>query len=327
MSRNIPRVSVGLPVYNGEKYIKEAIESILAQTFTDFELIISDNASIDKTEKICKDYAKSDERIRYYRADKNHGAPWNFNNTFYHSRGNYFRWQCVDDIIAPEHFETSVEILDTENDVVLCYPLTTIVDENGGPIGEYNNNLDLRQDKPIDRYKRLYENLGLCNVQYGLIRSSVLKKTSLFGNYIGSDTVFIGELALYGKFYEIPMNLFFLRMHSGSSSSIKSLIELQKFYDPSKNKNFIMQNCRHIIEKMKTVNRSELGFLKRNRIHAYILRDAISSREEILNELKCAMKMIFLPKSSNLPTQLNPYNPYLLNSEKKPESQDTSVQE
>jgi glycosyltransferase involved in cell wall biosynthesis len=94
MTSKIPRVSIGLPVFNGEKYLAEALDSILSQTYRDFKLIISDNASTDRTEQICREYAAKDRRIRYYRNEKNIGAPKNFNRVFELSSGKYFRWDA-----------------------------------------------------------------------------------------------------------------------------------------------------------------------------------------------------------------------------------------
>src|SRR5690242_6344650 len=101
MGTTSPKVSIGLPVYNGERFLAEAIDSVLAQTFTDFELIISDNASTDRTPEICKAYAEKDSRIRYYRNEENQGASWNFNRVFELSRGMCFQWLAHDDYIAP----------------------------------------------------------------------------------------------------------------------------------------------------------------------------------------------------------------------------------
>ena len=127
----MPRVSIGLPVYNGEKFIREAIDSIFSQTFEDFELIISDNGSTDRTQQICQAYAAQDLRIRYYRNKKNIGAARNYNLVFELASGEYFKWAAHDDLCAPEYLERCVEILDRDPDVVLCYPKTSIIDEHG----------------------------------------------------------------------------------------------------------------------------------------------------------------------------------------------------
>jgi len=114
-----PRVSIGLPVYNGENYLEEAIDSILAQTYKDFELIISDNASTDRTPDICQAYANKDPRIRYYRNEKNIGAAVNFNRVFELSSSEYFKWAAHDDIIAPDYISECIEILDNDDSIVL----------------------------------------------------------------------------------------------------------------------------------------------------------------------------------------------------------------
>ena len=103
-SRNGPTISVGLPVFNGENFVREAIESILSQTFSDFELVISDNASTDSTQSICEEYQQKDKRVRYFRSPENRGASWNFNNTFHLSQGEYFKWAAHDDVLLPRYF-------------------------------------------------------------------------------------------------------------------------------------------------------------------------------------------------------------------------------
>ena len=165
------RVSVGLPVYNGERYLNEALDSILCQTFEDFELIISDNASSDRTEEMCREYAKNDKRIRYSRSSENLGAAWNFNRVAGLSTSEYFRWATADDLSAPEQIQTCVEVLDRERDAVLCYPKTVLIDENGEFIRYYEDNLDLRSPSPRERLHQFLMRVGLCNVQYGLMRS------------------------------------------------------------------------------------------------------------------------------------------------------------
>lgn len=311
MNPDRPRVSIGLPVYNAQKYLHESVDSILSQTFGDFELIISDNASTDDTEDICRNYAKSDNRIRYYRYDKNQGAPWNFNNVLRHARGRYFRWQCADDMIAPSHLACCVEMLDREPGVVLCYGRTTIIDDKGNALGEYNNGLNLIESKAKDRYKHLYDNLELCNVQYGLMRIDAVKKTSLLGNYIGSDEVFLGELAIYGKFREIPEELFFVRMHSGSSSSISTLSELQKFYDPTRKAGIKLRLWRHLYEKLKTIFRSDIRIIDKVELCGYLFRDAIAARDTMFKELKLAWHAKFCRGPREIVVQENAFNPYL----------------
>ncbi|HMB96546.1 MAG TPA: glycosyltransferase family A protein, partial [Tepidisphaeraceae bacterium] len=126
-----PKVSIGMPVRNGQRFIRQAIDSLLAQTFTNFELIICDNASTDSTEAICREYASRDSRVRYFRNSRNLGPAGNHNKCVDLSQGDYFRWHAHDDMCAPDYLEKCVECLDHNPDVVIAYPRTLIVDEEG----------------------------------------------------------------------------------------------------------------------------------------------------------------------------------------------------
>ena len=119
-----PRISIGLPVYNGERYLETALDSLLRQTCTDFELIISDNASSDGTEAICRRYAHRDPRVLYHRSERNRGASWNHNHVVEFARAPYFKWAAHDDVCAPEFLERCAGVLDGHPAVILCYPQT-----------------------------------------------------------------------------------------------------------------------------------------------------------------------------------------------------------
>src|SRR5688572_7662493 len=123
-----PKVSIGLPVYNGENYLSQALDSLLGQTYSDFELIISDNGSTDRTQEICRAYAIKDRRVRYFRSATNRGAAWNFNNVFALSSGKYFKWAAHDDICAPEFLERCLEVLECDPGIVVCFPKTMQMD-------------------------------------------------------------------------------------------------------------------------------------------------------------------------------------------------------
>src|SRR5262249_49837857 len=132
-----PRVSIGMPVRNGQRFIRLAIDSLLAQTFSDFELIICDNGSTDQTQSICEEYAVLDPRVRYFRNESNLGPAANYNRCFELSRGEYFRWHAHDDQAAPQYLAKCVELLDRDPGVVVAYPSTLVIDENGRPLEEY----------------------------------------------------------------------------------------------------------------------------------------------------------------------------------------------
>lgn len=215
---DVPRVSMGMPVYNGEQYLARALDSLLAQDFEDFELVISDNGSTDGTEAICRAYAERDSRISYHRVEENRGAAWNFNRAFELSRGEYFRWACHDDMCEPTHLSRCVEVLDGSPDsVVLVYSRTILMNEEDVPVWTSDENLDTEGQPPHRRLKTVAERLRYSNVLYGLVRRDVLERTSLIGPYESSDYVLLVQLALLGEFVEIPAYLFRRRIHSGMS--------------------------------------------------------------------------------------------------------------
>jgi glycosyltransferase involved in cell wall biosynthesis len=207
-----PRVSIGLAVRNGAAYLREAIDSILAQTYADFELIICDNASTDDTEAICRAAAAQDARVRYWRNPRNIGGTNNENLTITKARGEFFRLAAHDDKLAPDLLEKCVAVLDAQPDVVLCYSYVSEIDGGGHFIRI------TRRDKgtaaaPHRRLRELMHRDHTCEMTYGLIRTAVLRQTRLYQNYTDADRTLLCELALHGRFYEIPEPLFFKRYH------------------------------------------------------------------------------------------------------------------
>src|SRR5690349_10600288 len=150
-----PRVSIGMPVRNGQKYIREAMDSILAQTFSDLELIVCDNASTDATEQIVREYAARDPRVRYHKNERDVGPAGNHNIAFGLARGEFFRWHAHDDLIGPEYLAKCVELLDKDAGIVLAHTRTQIVDEKTRPIEDYNFVLRTDSLKPAKRFAEL----------------------------------------------------------------------------------------------------------------------------------------------------------------------------
>ena len=123
------KLSVGLPVWNGEEFLEGAIRCILAQSFGDFELVISDNASTDRTAEICHSF--DDSRIVYHRHEENLGAAWNFNRVFELCRGEFFKWAAHDDLVAPSYFQKCIDALHDDPEAILAYTGVHSIDENG----------------------------------------------------------------------------------------------------------------------------------------------------------------------------------------------------
>jgi glycosyltransferase involved in cell wall biosynthesis len=210
------RISIGMPVYNGEKYVREALESILAQTHPDFELIISDNASTDRTGEICRAYAARDRRIRYYRNKKNLGIARNFNRVFELSTGEYFKWASHDDRIEPEFLARCLAALDRDPELVLCEARCKTMDASGNIIGE----LPLHPAKLGSPHRHvrlgylLRTDRTAAGEYFGLMRSSVLRQSGLMRNYPGGENPMRIELGLRGRIAVVPECLFCFRQHS-----------------------------------------------------------------------------------------------------------------
>lgn len=213
MSSNTPRVSIGMPVYNSEKYLTLAIESVLSQTYTDFELIISDNASTDRTQEICQAYAAKDRRIRYYQNSHNLGANPNCNRVFKLASGEFFKWSFYDDLIAPEFLSRCLEVLDQNPDVVLCAPKSNVIDKEGNFLGVHTYKVDATLPQPHLRFRNFVLTHDAGWELFGLIRANVLRRTALHASYPGSDLVLLAELALHGRFYVLEDALSFPRVH------------------------------------------------------------------------------------------------------------------
>ena len=213
-----PLVSIGLPVYNGAAFIGEAIESLLAQSFTDFEIIVTDNASTDQTPEVVADYMRRDARIRYIAHPVNIGAAANFNSAFAESRGRFFKWAAHDDYVTATFLERCVEVLEAQPDTVLVYTNAMDVDSDGHELGPlYDSQTDLWGDAedPVRRFHRFMLENHSCIAIFGLIRRDVLAGTPLIDRYVGSDRVLLAELALHGKLIKLPEFLLQHREYAG----------------------------------------------------------------------------------------------------------------
>jgi glycosyltransferase involved in cell wall biosynthesis len=245
-----PRLSIGVPVYNGERWLRQAIESLLGQSYGDFALVISDNASSDATHEICEGYAARDKRICYVRHEINRGVIWNWNWVFEVSRSEYFKWAACDDVYDPRFVQSCVEVLDREPGVVWCHTRSRHIDANGQPLlgadmaeisyvtcTDSQSNIPCRtSERPSSRFKAILLGRGGCLDCHAVIRSQALRKTRLYLPYFGSEKVLMAELALLGRHYEVPEILYDVRIHERAAGSLRSRREQQRFIDPSASK-------------------------------------------------------------------------------------------
>lgn len=233
-SAGAPTLSIGMPVYNGENYLGEALECFLAQSFPDFELLICDNASTDRTAEISSAYARRDPRIRYHRNDRNIGAAANFRAAFHLTQAPLFKWAAHDDLYEPNYLASCMETLHSRADVVLAHSGTGFIDDAGRPFpfdartGRYLDPLTGFPQKPDDpalgdddhpsrRFWQVLSRARWGSHVFGVIRRAALERTRLVADFASGDRAALAELALLGRFKSSQARLYLKRFHAAGS--------------------------------------------------------------------------------------------------------------
>jgi glycosyltransferase involved in cell wall biosynthesis len=304
------RVSVCLPVFNGEQFIAEALDSILSQTFRDIEIIISDNGSQDRTQAICQSYADKDDRISYYRAVKNRGPAWNFNTSYEKATGEYLKWTAHDDLCEPDFLERAVAVLDAEPDVVLCHAKWARIDENKAVIEHLEKLPDYEQARASDRFGSLIhmDQRHHSGVEiFGLIRMSALKAINQppIGNFAHGDRLTLAALSLMGRFHRLPEPLLLNRTHAGRSMVFDPKrtwrghtrvgqwlgigpIPPDEWFDPVWEGRITFPDWRILWQYWRALTPASLPPMERLRCGAHIGRRAIASAPKLLRDVLIA---------------------------------------
>lgn len=280
-----PRVSIGLPVYNGAALLAEALDALLAQTLGDFELVISDNASTDATEEICRTYAQRDRRIRYVRQEVNRGAMWNFNQVFHLSRGEYFKWAAHDDVCKPAFLERCVEVLDHNPEIAWCHTQSRHIDGSGNVLarsqeraisyvlpsaGETAPTRAAR--RPSERFQAVILGREGCLDSFGVIRREVLLATPLYLPFFGSEKALMAEIALRGRYAEVPEVLFFARIHEQAAGHQQTAASQQQFVNPLAGRRWQLARPRMVAAFIRAVRRAPLGRGEQLRCYGVIVQ-------------------------------------------------------
>jgi glycosyltransferase involved in cell wall biosynthesis len=219
--RAAPRLSIGLPVYNGDKYLSGSLESLLGQTYAEFELIISDNASTDGTAEICRHYAGQDSRIRYVRQGRNIGCAPNHNFVLTEARGELFKSASHDDLYANDLIERCIEALDEDPRVVLAHSWSAGIDSSGAVTHLVDYPAATDSVKAPDRLRSmLFDGWG--DDEGGVVRMEVLQRAAPHNSYHFADRTFTTGLALHGPFYIVPDWLYFRRYHPEQGGKLSS---------------------------------------------------------------------------------------------------------
>ena len=291
-----PKVSIGLPVYNGERTLRHALDSLLAQDFTDFELVISDNASTDGTRAICEEYAARDARVRYSRNKENLGAAANYNRVVGLARGEYFRWAAHDDSCKPDHLSRCLEALrSAPSDTVLCYPWTLLIDGDDSVIGRYQDGIGSQDPRPHRRLAVVLRDLELCNSIMGLIRLSALRQTRLIDRFRSSDVLLLSELAMLGPVVEVPDYLFERRRDLKDFGVARLTPQEQaEWFDPNQGGVSPFVRTTLFLQHLVSIWRLPLGGLDRLRCVWTLFRQWIPRYGRVMGgEFKKALKSRF----------------------------------
>jgi glycosyltransferase involved in cell wall biosynthesis len=241
----MPKLSIGIPVFNGQEFLPELLDSLLAQTFGDFEILICDNASGDQTSEICREYERRDSRIRYFRNSRNLGAIANFNWVFELSKAPLFKWAAHDDLYHDAYLAACIGLLENNPDTVLAHTATAFISEKGEMLpydeemGSFSDRKTGRRywadvatigDTPVavDRFWQVLTRARWGTHMFGVIRREALLQTSLLPNFAGSDRAMLAELALVGRFRCANEPLFLKRFHANVSQALDHT-ELRSF--------------------------------------------------------------------------------------------------
>jgi len=269
-----PLVSVGLPVFNGASFLRQAIDSMLAQSHTNLELIISDNASTDASAAIAEEYAARDPRVRYFRQPRNIGAARNYNLVAACARGKYLKWASANDYCDTAMLAACIEVLESDPHVVLCYGMTRLVDESTGAVRPFDGDFSIMEERPSARLSRILIEMRLNNAFNGLIRTEVLRKTGLVPTYPGGDLVLMAELAMAGMFVLLPHPFLYRRMGARTFSSHLSDAELRYFVDPQAKFGAGLDRLRMNIDYFTSVLRASMSLRETRRAIALLTRHA-----------------------------------------------------
>jgi glycosyltransferase involved in cell wall biosynthesis len=288
-----------MPTFNGERWIRRAIDSILGQSYRNLELVICDNASTDATSSICREFAERDERVRYYRNQENIGLNANYNLVFRRASGKYFKWASCNDICAPQLIERCVGELENHPEVVLCYGRTRIVRHEGDAGELYEDNLNLQEATPYARMRHILESVRLNNVINGLTRADVLRRTMLHGDYFSSDLVLLVELALRGKFLEVADELFYRNMMPGTTTNLKSDEEQLAYFQPGLRNRMLFQHWKINWGYLWAATRAPLPAGERLNVYRYLLRRTLWDRHKLAKDLLFAGRSLLASRRAS----------------------------
>ncbi len=274
-----------MPAYNSAATIRSAIDSLLAQTCPDFELIVSDNASTDATWDIIQQYVRKDPRVRGIRQQCNIGANGNYSAVFTASRGRYFKWGSSNDWCAPTFLERCLAHLESHPETVLVAPRTRLFDGTLDNCTDYDGDVAFEKANPVDRFIDVGTRLALNNMMNGLVRADALRKTRLIEHYPNADVVLMGHLALLGRIALLDEPLFYRRMDHATATRMMSQQDVHRHHYPVRTSRALLPSWRYALGWARAALSAPLAWRDRFKAMQWVLRRAYWSKAAMGNDL------------------------------------------
>jgi hypothetical protein len=283
-----PLITIGIPAYNADSHIALTLDSLLAQSFGDFELVISDNASTDGTRDVVEAYRLRDSRIHYVRQPANLGANLNYSFVAQKARGALFKWASSSDWCAPTFLERCKDELAAHPDAVLTVPRTRLFSGDLSCWQASPDDFAVLDPTPSGRLAEVYSLMGLNNAINGVIRTSALRRTRLIEPYRGADMVLMGHLALLGKFRLVEEPLFYRRMEPETATALQDPAAMLRHHYPQLSARALFQGCKKGLGRLHAAFAAPMPAGERARSLLYVARTWYWERAALVDDLRIA---------------------------------------
>jgi glycosyltransferase involved in cell wall biosynthesis len=286
-----PLITICVPVYNGARYLRHCIDSLLGQTYGDFALVIGDNASTDSTREIGEAYARADCRVRYHRHERNIGLYGNWNFLLRSVDSKYVKMAPADDYWSPTWVGDALEQLEKDPSVVLCYPLTTMVDAHGNETEKYDYRLHVMDAEPATRFRRVLTEIRLVNQLTGVIRTEAVRRTLPILQHTVGDRIYVAELSLYGKIFHLDGYHYFRRFHEGASSFHRDSETHQVTYVLAEGASKLRYEAwKYHSALLRRVARSPLRSVEKGKLFSWLARSTVWDRQRLAADIVATMR-------------------------------------
>lgn len=286
--RSTPKVSIGMPTYNSAATVGASIESLRGQSFEDFELIVSDNASTDSTRDIVEGLARQDRRIRCICQPENVGANRNYSFVARAARGDFFKWASSNDWYAPTFLAKCLSSLEQNDDAVLAAPRTRLFAEDLAHATDYTYDIEILDASPVARLVRLLSDLRLNNAINGIIRMRSLRSTRLIDSFYHADVVLMGHLAMLGKVIRVDEFLYYRRMEVPTAPGLRDPVVWRKHHYPLTSARVLFQSWKKNFGWMRAGMATPMSITERRKVLNYLVRMCYWDRRSLMMDVQDA---------------------------------------